>query len=71
MIARGTTRHDHPILGAWRLDRRRAPQATARRLEDYPGGREARDTSDGVAKNAQTDFSAADKVCTESYRLDH
>ena len=38
MIARGTTRHDHPILGAWRLDRRRAPQATARRLEDYPGG---------------------------------
>jgi hypothetical protein len=37
MIARGTTRHDHPILGAWRLDRRRAPQAAARRLEDYPG----------------------------------
>src|SRR6476469_1534890 len=41
MIAR-TTRHDHPILGAWRLDRRRAHQAAARRLEDYPGAESPR-----------------------------
>jgi len=25
MMARGTTRHDHPIIGAWLLDRRRTP----------------------------------------------